>query len=257
MAITNSCAVSGYGVDSNPIYSIIKPTRAGEQQDQPMAGSNIDEQASKDFDDALQLWNRTNNVILKRFGDSNILPYVHATLVFINHLAHFPDAIALVAPTFPWKLMSLMLNTLQISPESYARIQIEGFPLPTKNDLLRCLPEDYALSGLLWGDKYFPSDWFKNDKTEADERMLELSSMVEERKIRCLFPGYRIAQQNKWLKFDPESRQFGVAPEHDTESNPVELLVSGAKVQNLPCALQSVGAVLAPGGPPFDHLAQC
>ena len=217
MAIVNPCAVVGYGADSNPIYSIIKPTRAGEQQDQPMAGSGIDDQASKDLAKALQFWNRTNEVVLKRFGDPSILPYVHATLVFVYHLTFYPDAMALVAPTFPWKLLSLMLNTFQISSQSYARVESDRFPLPAKDDLSRCLPEDYAMSGLLWADKYYPSDWFKNDKTEDDERMLELASLSEERKIRSLFLGCRIAQDNKCLRYNTESHLFSVSPEYDVE----------------------------------------
>ena len=62
---------------------------AGEQQHHPMAGSNIDEQASKDFSYVLQLSNRTHNVILKRFGDSNVFPYVHTTLVSADFLMYF------------------------------------------------------------------------------------------------------------------------------------------------------------------------
>ncbi|KAK0749220.1 hypothetical protein B0T18DRAFT_427375 [Schizothecium vesticola] len=217
MAIVNPCAIIGYGADSNPIYNIIKPTRPAEQQDQPMAGSGIDDQASKDLAKALRFWNRTNEVVLKRFGDPSILPYVHATLVFVYHLTFYPDAMALVAPTFPWKLLSLMLNTFQISGQSYARVESDRFPLPAKDDLSRCLPEDYAMSGLLWADKYYPSDWFMNDKTEDDERMLELASLSEERKIRSLFLGCRISRDSKCLRYNTESHLFSVSPEYDVE----------------------------------------
>lgn len=228
MAIVNPCAVIGYGTDTNPIYNIIKPTRPAEQPDQAMAGSGIDDQASKDLEKALQFWNRTNEVVLKRFGDSSILPYVHATLVFVYHLTYYPDAMAIVAPTFPWKLLSLMLNTLQLSNQaSYARVESDRFPLPAKDGLSRCLPEDYAMSGLLWADKYYPSDWFKNDKTEDDERMLELASLSEERKIRSLFLGCRIARDNKYLRYSAETHLFSVSPEYDVELESIH--VSPAK----------------------------
>jgi hypothetical protein len=38
-----------------------------------------------------------------RFGDPNVLPFLHVTLVFVHHLTFCPDAIAHVAPHLPWK----------------------------------------------------------------------------------------------------------------------------------------------------------
>lgn len=101
----------------------------------------------------------TRDNILHRFGDTNILPYLHTVMVFMHHLTFLPGAISLVGQEYPWKLTSLMLNTFLDKYTTYARIEGESFPEPEKGDNHRPLPEDYAMRGLLWTDRYFPH-WF-------------------------------------------------------------------------------------------------
>jgi hypothetical protein len=137
-----------------------------------MSGT-IDEATLKELEVALRLANRTLDVVLRRFGDPSILSYVHTVLVFMYHSKFYPEAMARLAPEFPWKLMSLMLNTLLSSCQSYSRIESEEFPYPEKDESPRPLPEDYAMRGLLWADKYYPSGWFSNGKIEDDEKGLE------------------------------------------------------------------------------------
>jgi hypothetical protein len=221
IGISNCCAITGYGSDSNPIYSRIKQTLAGEQQDQTMSGSNVDEEASKDLAVARTFANRTNDVILRRFGDPNILSYVHTILAFLYHSTFYPEAMELLAPEFPWKLMSLTLNSLLSSCQSYVRIESEEFPHPEKEESPRPLPEDYAMRGLVWVANYYPKTWFDNDKIEDDEKGLEAASMGEERKIRVLYLGCRIARENKWLRYDSQTHKFSVGPEFDIELEPV------------------------------------
>jgi hypothetical protein len=220
IGISNCCAITGYGSDSNPIYSRIKQTLAGEQQDQTMSGSNVDEEAAKDLAVAQTFANRTTDVILRRFGDPNILSYVHPILAFLYHSTFYPEAMELLAPEFPWKLMSLTLNTLLSSCQSYVRIESEEFPHPEKEESPRPLPEDYAMRGLVWVANYYPKTWFDNDKIEDDEKGLEAASMGEERKIRVLYLGCRIARENKWLRYDSKTHQFSVSPEFDIELEP-------------------------------------
>lgn len=185
-----------------------------------MSGNTIDEAVSKDLAVALKLSNRTLDVILRRFGDPNILSYVHTVLVFMYHATFYPDAMAHLAPEFPWKLMSLMLNTLLSSCQSYSRIESEEFPYPEKDDSPRPLPEDYAMRGLLWADKYYPNGWFSNEKIEDDEKGLEAASMGEERKIRVLYLGCRVARDSQWLRYDSKTHQFSVSPQFDIELEP-------------------------------------
>ncbi|KAK4107100.1 hypothetical protein N656DRAFT_720760 [Canariomyces notabilis] len=217
IGISNSCAVIGYGSESNLIFKAIKGTRPNdESQDQPMHESGVEPPLPKELADALRLFNGTYNVVSRRFGDPNILPYLHVTLVFVYHLTFYPEAMVYMARAFPWKLTSLFLNTLIGSCQSYARIEGEQFP---KNEsATRPLPDDYALRGFPWVGKYFPNGWFANDKIDDDEKYFEVLSMTEERKERALWLGCRIAAQDgKWLRYDSETHQFGVNPQYDVE----------------------------------------
>jgi len=174
--------------------------------------SDSSSEEATDLAVALKFANRTHDVIFRRSGDPNILSYVHTVLVFIYQSTFSEEAMAYLAPEFPWKPMSLMLNTLFKDP-TYNFIESEDFPHPEGPP--RPLPEDYAMRGLLWAEKYYPSGWFSNDNIEDDEKGLEAAFMGEERKIRVLYLGCRIARENKWLRYDSKTRQFSVSPEFD------------------------------------------
>jgi hypothetical protein len=161
-----------------------------------MQGSSSEETVMKDLGDAMKLSNDTHDIVMRRFGDSNVLPYLHVSLVFINHMTSFPEAMSHLAPSFPWKLTSLMLNTLVGSVDSYSRIEGSAFPRPQTEELPRPLPEDYTMRGLVFTDNYFPDNWFADNRVDDDEKYLEMLSMAEERKIRVLYLGCRIAAQN-------------------------------------------------------------
>ncbi|KAK3312484.1 hypothetical protein B0H66DRAFT_525552 [Apodospora peruviana] len=223
IGLANCCAIVGYGSEGNPIYNAIKQVRADEPQDQFMMGSEITPTVPEELAEALSLANRTHDVVLRRFGDLNILPYLHVTLAFVYHLSYYPEALAYLAPEFPWKLTALMLNTLLGTIQNYSRIESIRFPEfeKGKGELPRPLPEDYAMRGLLWVDMYFPSDWFSNDKIDDDEKYFEAASMSEERKERVLYLGCRIAARGKWLRYDSESHQFSVSAQYDIEMEPL------------------------------------
>jgi hypothetical protein len=185
-----------------------------------MVDAELTEEVTKQVTDAIALANRTHNVILRRFGDPNILPYLHTTLVFLHHLTSISAAINLVGEEFPWKLTALMLNTLLKSFDDHARIEGESFPLPERREGHRPLPEDYAMRGLLWTDRYFPDGFFTYDLQDDDEKYMEAASFYEERRERVLYLGCRIAaarQGAKWLRYDAKARQFSVAPEFDVD----------------------------------------
>lgn len=98
-----------------------------------------------------------------------------------------------------------MLNALLGFCQS-SRIESEKSPHP--EDDFQPLPEDYAMRGLVWSDKYYPTGWFPNEMIEDDEKGLESASMGEEREIRVLYLGCRIARDSKWLRYDSRTRQF-------------------------------------------------
>ncbi|GAB1311607.1 Telomerase-binding EST1A [Madurella fahalii] len=215
--IANCCAVVGYGGQSNPVFNAIRgPRPDDEQQDQLMEESGANSSSLKELVEPLKLFNGTVNVVARRFGDPNILPFLHVTLVFIHHLTFYPEAMVYIARDFPWKLTALMLNTLIGSYQSYARIEGEQFP--KSEPVTRPLPDDYALRGFPWVEKYFPNGWFSNDKIDDDEKYFEVASMTEERKERALWLGCRIAAQDgKWLRYDPETHQFSVNPQYEVK----------------------------------------
>ena len=194
----------------------------------------------------------TYNVVCRRFADSNILPYLHVTLAFVFDLTFLPDAIAHVAPVFPWKLTALMLNTLMGTASSstahnvsqaqaQARLLEVGAPFPgtevantatvtatsdKEGDKAppvrrkRPLPDDYAMRGFQWAERYHPDGWFDTDeRIDDDDKYFEVPSMMEERRERVLWLGARIAEREggRWLQLDRETKRFGWNPEYEVE----------------------------------------
>ncbi|RYP27196.1 hypothetical protein DL767_007789 [Monosporascus sp. MG133] len=76
------------------------------------------------------------------------------------------------------------------------------------------------MRGLLWADRYYPSDRFTNDETEDDEKGLEVASMGEGRKTRVLYLGCRIARDNQWLRYNRETHHFSANPQFDADVEP-------------------------------------
>lgn len=138
-------------------------------------------------------------------------------LAFILHLTYYLSAMSVIEGIIPWKLISLQLNSLLLSCQEYPQIQDEKFPRQDKEPTPRPLPEDFAMKGLVWVAKYFPTDWYSNDKIDDDEKYFEVASMTDDRKIRILWLGCRIAKFGKWLTYDEATHQFGVAPEYEVE----------------------------------------
>jgi hypothetical protein len=171
---------------------------------------------------ALPLLAGTYDVVCRRFGDPNILLFLHVTLVFIHHLTFCPDAMAYVAPYFPWKLTAFMLNTLlngssSSSSENISQgsclarlLESDWFPAAAEQGKVvkegglkgaaglrrrRPLPDDFALRGFPWVEKYLPDGWFVTEKIDDDEKYFELASMTEERRERVVWLGCRIAER--------------------------------------------------------------
>ncbi|KAI1872276.1 hypothetical protein JX265_001600 [Neoarthrinium moseri] len=218
IGISNCCALLAYGKEDNVIFKIIRPQRTDEATDTNMG--ELDQTPGKLFEQALHLAQGTYEVAFRRFADPNVLPFLHSILVFVRHLTFFPGAMAFIDKTFPWKLVSMLLNSLLLSYRDYDRIHNDNFPRPVK-ELPRPLPEDFAMKGLLWVDKYFPVDWFSNDKIDDDEKYFEVASMTDERKERILWLGCRIAKLGKWLTYDESIHQFGVVNEFEREVEPL------------------------------------
>ncbi|AEO60984.1 hypothetical protein MYCTH_2130133 [Thermothelomyces thermophilus ATCC 42464] len=95
----------------------------------------------------------------------------------------------------------------------------ESRPGPPKR---RPLPEDFALRGFPFVEKYFPDEWFEENIDYDDKyvkvALTDVESKTEERKERVLWLGCRIAEmEGKWLRFDKEKWQFGVNSEYEVD----------------------------------------
>ncbi|EGO53588.1 hypothetical protein NEUTE1DRAFT_93022 [Neurospora tetrasperma FGSC 2508] len=221
IAIANCCAIIGWGNEKNPVYRAIKAKASvdNESRDQTMTGI---EGAEPDLQlvTALRLANRTHDVVLRQQDDLNVVPYLHATLAFVYHLISLPEAMVYFAPEFPWRLVCYQLNSLLRDYSAYDRFESDSFPRPENEEVPRPLPEDFAMRGLLWVEKFFPSDWFSEDKIIDDEKYFESASLFDERITRVLYLGYRIAMEGegKWLQYDPKTHRFGVHSQYELES---------------------------------------
>ncbi|EAA36515.3 hypothetical protein GE21DRAFT_2118 [Neurospora crassa] len=222
IAIANCCAIIGWGNEKNPVYRAIKAKASvnNESRDQTMTGI---EGAEPDLQlvTALRLANRTHDVVLRQQDDLNVVPYLHATLAFVYHLISLPEAMVHFAPEFPWRLVSYQLNSLLREYSAYDRFESDKFPRLENEEVPRPLPEDFAMRGLLWVEKFFPSDWFSEDKIIDDEKYFESASLFDERIPRVLYLGYRIAMEGegKWLQYDPKTHRFGVHSQYELESH--------------------------------------
>jgi hypothetical protein len=261
MGISNICAILGYGNKNNTIAQALKITRSTgtESQEQPTQETSSETLShattavnTEQFPNARKLFAGTYNIVCRRFGDPNILPFLHVTLAFVHHLTFYPEAMAHLAPHFPWKLTAYMLNTLigsssSSSPDdsqTLARL-LEGgkqFPgwkedkdeetevnpddkgggPPARAPRRRPLPDDFAVRGFSWVERYFPDRWFvTNERVDDDDKYFEVPSMLEERRERVVWLGCRIAEREdgKWLRLDKETRGFAVNPAYEMELN--------------------------------------
>ncbi|KAK7962569.1 uncharacterized protein PG986_003394 [Apiospora aurea] len=218
IAISNCCALLSWGKNSF-IYQTIRPKRPKESVEEFNTREIPDpseQRNAKRLEETRHLVEGTFSKVFPRFSDPNILPFLHSTLVFYRFMISYPSAMELLEATFPWKMVSMLLNSLLPSCRGHERIQSNEFPRPVKQ-LPRPLPEDFALRGLLWAEKYYPSDWFSNDKVDDDEKYFEVASMTDERKERVLWLGVSIARHGKWLLYDDELRQFSVPSRFEQE----------------------------------------
>lgn len=213
IGISNCCALLSYGKDDNFIFNTIRPPKTDDAADSTMAEPS---EMPEPFKRALQLAQGTQKVVFRRLADPNILPYFHTVLVFMDHLMSYPSAMNLVEKDFPWELAASLLNSLLLSYRNYERINSSEFPQP-ENEVPRPLPEDFAMKGLLWVDRYYPTDFFRNDKIDDDEKYFEVASMTEERIERILWLACRMTtySNNKWLTYDKTTHEFGVGSDYD------------------------------------------
>ncbi|KAJ1335839.1 protein SMG6 [Microdochium nivale] len=206
-AVANSCAIMGHGKEDNILMKAF-------QEPNDSAGTPTQQGATTHTPDtnmqnALRLANGTASVVLGRLGDDSVFPFLHVSLVFLYHIAQF-NVMSMVGQAFPWKLVCELLNSMLLSYRTLDRIRSTDFPVPAGRNTPRPLPEDFAMKGLLWTNRYFPNDFFVDDKIDDDEKYFEVASMTDERCERILWIASRLAENQQWLTVNQSFTTFGV-----------------------------------------------
>ncbi|KAB5559824.1 hypothetical protein GE09DRAFT_1236173 [Coniochaeta sp. 2T2.1] len=107
-------AIAGYGNEKHPFFEAIRnslPDYQGGQQVEKL------DEIPKETLNAITLANRIQTVIFQRYGDNNILPYIHVTLVFMRRLTFLPEVNKIVAKEFPWKLLAWSQGRYEVAQQ--------------------------------------------------------------------------------------------------------------------------------------------
>ena len=215
IGISLACSLLGFGDEKNVLMRAI--SQKSEEADVLMDGSIADTASRETSEYALSFAIQTWSIVIRRWGDLNVLGCHHTMLVFLLHLSRYPAAMAHIEDKVPWKLVSVMLNylleTTDYRPKLEAQDAENAFTAPT-NDSHRPLPDDYALRGLIYAEEYLPKSMFPGELDE-DEKYIELSSMADDRVKRILWIGCKIARSRTWLIWDAMESRFDATTKYD------------------------------------------
>jgi hypothetical protein len=234
MGISNICAVTGYGDETNPIaaalkaFSRLRPSNATattpEAKDQqppqqetaasetPSSNAKTTTPNTKQLPNALRLFTGTYDIVCRRFpwkltafmlntllnGSSPASPAAAsaASAPAGSNVLQSPPAAAglarlLDSELFPGSAGSAGLK--EVKEEGWEKEKGAAAPVPAMAAAAaaglrrRPLPDDFAMRGFPWVEKYFPEGWFANEeKINDDEKYFELASMMEERRERVV-----------------------------------------------------------------------
>jgi hypothetical protein len=163
------------------------------------------------FKYALTFNMKTYEIVVRRWGDLNCLPFIHTFFVWMYHVSLKSHAMVHIQKQFPWTLTAVMLNHIYHTCNFPVRMDSEAFPAAVKGDSPRPLPEDFKMRGLVYAENLFPENWYRDARVEEDEKQFELPSMTDQRKERILWLGRRMARTGTHLTWNESTRQFGVA----------------------------------------------
>ncbi|CCU77475.1 hypothetical protein BGHDH14_bgh05338 [Blumeria hordei DH14] len=225
IAISNSIAMLEYGLKGNILMKFLVPTP--EKEEICISPTEIVEQ-KRVFELARNFSNMTlTHVLQEDHSNSNILAFIHVTLVFILCIVRAPGALAHIAPGFPWDILAEKLNYYHSHIGKSGKIEGEKFSKLEKQGS-QYLPEDHAIRGLIWALDYFPNGWFTNNKIDIEERHAETDSMALVRMERILWLAHEISQLDSPLTY--EAQLFSIAVNISEDSN--ESTVQKSKLTN-------------------------
>jgi hypothetical protein len=141
---------------------------------------------------ACQYLGETTAVVAQRFGDKNILPYMHVVLAYLFGLAFAPNALTYIEGYVPWEDITIFLNTISRSGVVEARFEDTGFHQQMSGTGCQ-LPKDFVMRGLIWAQDYFPARFFNGRLVDEEERSREKPIHDAARAERCLWLGVQLA----------------------------------------------------------------
>ncbi|KAH8798379.1 hypothetical protein F5884DRAFT_742980 [Xylogone sp. PMI_703] len=159
------------------------------------------------FDRAALFFNETFSVVLRKIVDPSVLPFVHVTLVFVLHIAKFPDAMSAVGPRLPWDSLATALDTLLATHRNLVEPDSKIFP-GLEMETPKPFRNDYVLRGLLFSEDYFPPGWFPAEMIDEDDETDRPKSVNNQHRERILWIAIRIAGLGKWLNYERENMEF-------------------------------------------------
>ncbi|SPO03788.1 uncharacterized protein DNG_06471 [Cephalotrichum gorgonifer] len=178
MAVANTASLLSYCSESNPIAQALGVEH---EQITPFGFEATAISANRAFDRAIAINLVTLKTMLRHDDTSPLLPYLHVWLAFLYSLSQLPaDGVPRrIFTAWPWKLLTLALDSASQAPPCALESGEPEFSLWEKGGLP--LPEDYAMRGLVWADRYLPDGWFAGDTRDYDERVVEMEWMRRER----------------------------------------------------------------------------
>ena len=105
IAVANSVAMMGFAARDNVLTKELLPAKDTEAQME--VDTDESSPAMVSFRRAQALSNSTFEIVLKRIGDPNVLPFIHVTLVFMYTMARHQGTMAYLQDSFPKQLLAV------------------------------------------------------------------------------------------------------------------------------------------------------
>jgi hypothetical protein len=160
------------------------------------------------FHEACDLFQKVLKVILVNSASNSplSLSYLNATLIFITRLAEIQafEGITLMEGTFdlnaiikgiPMDLLCQYLNTLPLPSFTSLGLDYNALLITHGTDLVRAVPEDRLMRGLVWSKSCFSANWF--DNMDEEESCLSSPPTMNIRQERLFRLGLRLAEVSK------------------------------------------------------------
>lgn len=124
------------------------------------------------------------SIALRRVKDMNVLFLIHVYLMFLKNLAKIEKTMKHVELNVPWAEICSFVNALMKSNYvSFGNVQ-RGF---YDNKIIGFLFEDFIIRRQIYGQSYFPNDWFEHATSDDEKRKLKSFTTTDVRIRRILW----------------------------------------------------------------------